>query len=1335
MEIEQVPFKAKNNIAFNPFSEPVVDKVIYTTPSQLEVWTACKIGGENASRAYNESVTLILKGDLQKKALESALLKLMQRHESLKAVFSTDGRYMSIFKSLNLIPGYQDFSHFSVVDKEIALKDYLLKEAQYVFNLVRGPLFKVSIIKMEGAEHHLVFTAHHIICDGWSTGIILEELGNLYSAIVENKEPSLPKAELFSEYADYQQTFTNSASYKKTESFWLQQYSDTIPQVSLPTDFPRPQLRTFKSNRQDFLLDSELLDSVKKIGIKASCSLVTTIVAAFEVFLYHQTGQDDLVLGLPSSNQSFTGRTQLIGHCVNLLPLRTKLSAKTTFNDYLKKRKSDLFDAYEHQSLSFGQLLQKLPIARDASRVPLVPVMFNIDMGMTSQVSFSELTFELKTNPREFEAFDLFLNASGTNDSLLLEWSYNTSLFKASTIKEMMDGFIEILNRVVQNPNSSIGSIIKADETPYQKLNNTQVQYPDLTLNQLLANQAQLTPQKTAIEFNDSQISYENLQKQVNATANQLIELGVCPRDLVAVSLPRSEKLIIILMAIMQSGAAYLPLDPSYPANRLAYMLEDSEANFFISDKGMLGKVITKAKIILLEDLFSKIHIYPTVAPNIINDNNSLSYILYTSGSTGKPKGVPITHKNLVNFLYSMSKKPGIHKTDRLLSITTISFDIAGLELFLPLLKGATLVLTNDETVKDTRILLEVLKKKAISILQATPTTWQMLLDSGWGEKLPIKALSGGEALSASLAKKVLQKTDELWNMYGPTETTIWSAVKKIIPEDKSITIGKPIANTKIYIINEQGLLVAPGSVGEIAIGGDGVAMGYWKRPDLTKSKFVVNDFVAASKEKLYLTGDLGKLNSKGEIQCLGRKDQQVKIRGHRIELEEIEEVLNAINEIQSAVVLVKESHLTACVVLNKNISQKDYIFNNWNEVLAKQLPSHMIPQEYNVLEEFPTTLNGKIDRNLLSIKTLKKEKTSFKTKITSKSEELVASIWKNSLKINSINVNDNFFELGGHSMVAIKVMVELEKLTGKRLPLSALLEYPSVGQLASLLDNKNPSFKWKSLVPMKPKGSKPPLFIVHGANYNVLVFEKLAQCLDADQPVYGLQAKGIDGTDKPDGTVEEMAANFISEITTIYPNGPYSLAGFSFGGIIAFEMLRQFKAQGKKVKILALFDSYVYPNYYYPKPFKKKLMYKAYTLGQLTFVLLNMFSNKKNFVRRVGLLKTMFNGLYLKLKYGKEKQIKIQFNRSTNIDKIHSLAFMKYTIEPQDIIVDLFRASENVYFAHDFKFLGWKNIAKKGIRKHLVTGNHNDMFLSPNVEKFANLLQKTLDKCDSNLS
>ncbi|WP_047245795.1 non-ribosomal peptide synthetase [Maribacter thermophilus] len=1317
-------------VAFNPFVGPAIEKIIPIVQAQAEVWIACKLGGEDANRAYNESVSLILKGHLNKAGLEDAIQKLVQRHEALRSTFSRDGRFMTVFEELPITPVYKDFSQLDEAEKNRSIKGYLSEDAHYIFDLVEGPLFKIGLLKLSELEHQLVLTAHHIICDGWSTGIMLEEIGSFYSAYTSGKTPDVPEPEMYSSYAEEEQEFIQSKDYIATEQYWLKQYEKSVPTVTLPTDFPRPQLRTFKSNRLDFAIDSDLVADLKKVGIKSGASFVVTLMAAFEVFLYRQTGQDDLVLGLPAAGQSLSGKTQLIGHCVNLLPLRTKIAANIPFNEYLKTRKIALFDAYEHQQFSFGQLLQKLAIARDPSRVPLVPIMFNIDMGMANAVSFDGLDYKLKSNPRAFEAFELFLNATGTEDELILEWAYNSALFSSSTIEQMMVSFKEVLHGIVANPSIEIGNIVKIDTKPYAELNNTVVSYPQLALHELLAEQAQNTPLKQAIKFGDSNISYENLEKQGHQLAHYFIEQGVAPGDYIAVSLPRSIELVVTLIAIMECGAAYLPLDPNYPSKRLEYMLEDSEAKYLITTKNLSSSLKSNSKTLLLEDIFKGLSKYPNASPNIKVDNSEVVYLLYTSGSTGKPKGVPVTHKNLVNFLFSMLQEPGIKETDKLLSITTISFDIAGLELFVPLLKGASLVLTDEETARDSRLLLEVMEDESITMMQATPTTWQMLLDAGWKKPLPIKALCGGEALPIVLAKNILERVDELWNMYGPTETTVWSAVKQISKSDDLITVGKPIANTQIYIVNEHNQLVEPGKTGELCIAGDGVAKGYWKRQDLTAEKFTKNPFESDLGPILYHTGDLAKLLPSGEVQCLGRIDQQIKIRGHRIELGEIEQALDSLDGVQSSVVLLNGDNLVANLIPAHIGDTSTEQINSWKETLREQLPPHMVPQQFNLVQEFPTTLNGKIDRKeLLSLLSKKNTATSFVDPST-KSEKIIASIWQECLGIDKINVNSDFFELGGHSLIAVRVMTQLEKETGNRLPLVALLKNPTVKKLAAYMDSE--FITWDSLVPLKPEGNKPPLYIVHGAHHNVFIFNDLAKQLDDDQPVYALQPKGLNGVSEPHDSIDEMAAHYVSEIIASNPEGPYALAGFSLGGIVAFEMARQLREQGKEVKILALFDSYVFPYYYYKNPFKKKVVSFLYLLGRVTFIFLNMFSSAKNFKRRVQLIKLHVSGLFLRMKIGKEKQHEMQHNRSLKMDTMHNQATDRYTIVPQDMVVDLFRAKQDIYFAHDYNLLGWKNIAKKGIRKHMVPGNHIDMFSSPNVEVFANSLQDVLDNYDT---
>ncbi len=1316
----------QNKVLFNPFSGPAIEKLIPIIQSQAEVWIACTLGGEDANRAYNESVSLILKGNLNREALTEAIKKLVKRHEALRSTFSPDGRHMIVFKEVSIEPVYKDLTQLDATDKSKAVSDYLSGDAHYIFDIVKGPLLKVGLLQLSDLEHQLVLTAHHIICDGWSTGIILEELGSFYSAHILGITPEVPQPESFSSFAQEELEFIGSEEYLNTQNYWLKQYESSVPTVTIPTDFPRPQLRTFKSNRLDFEFDYTLASQLKKVGIQSGTSFVTTLMAAFEVFLYFQTGQDDLVLGLPAAGQSLSGKTQLVGHCVNLLPLRSKIDSNIPFNDYLKQRKTAVFDAYEYQRYSFGQLIQKLNIARDPSRVPLVPIIFNIDMGMSKAVSFNGLSFKLKSNPRAFEAFEIFLNITGSEDEIILEWSYNSNLFKPETIQQMMASFVEMIETIVANPSVEIGDVLKVDASAYSTLNNTKISYPQLPLHELLFKQAQTNPLKKALKFKDSEISYGDLEKQVHQVAHYLKSKGVVNGDYVAVSLPRSIELIATLIAIMECGCAFLPLDPSYPGKRLEFMLEDSGAKFLITTKTFSSALQSTTSVLLLEDIFSELPKYPTTPLSENIDFQNAVYLLYTSGSTGKPKGVPITHHNLVNLLYGVLEKPGIKETDVLISITTISFDIAMAELFAPLLVGAKLILTTEETAKDTRLLLNMMKDEAITFMQATPATWQMLLYSGWEKPLPIRVISTGEALPIVLAKSILDRVDELWNMYGPTETTIWSAIKQISKTDDLITIGQPMANTQLYIVDEQLRLVQPGNSGELCIAGDGVAKGYWKREDLTAEKFIKNPFETNSGTFLYRTGDLAKLLPSGDVQCLGRIDQQVKIRGHRIELGEIEKVLDALDGIHSSVVLLHEDALIATVITSNTDYQNVNQVNNWKDLLKAQLPAHMMPQQFILVKEFPKTLSGKIDRKALLQFLPNKTVNHTFTEPSTPSEKIIAAIWQDCLGIDKIDVMSDFFELGGHSVVGVQVMARIEKETGNRLPLVALLKHPTVKQLAAYMDKE--FIIWDSLVPLKPEGTKPPLYLVHGANHNVLNFNELAHKLDKDQPVYGLQSRGLNGVTEPHDSIHQMAADYISEIVASNPTGPYSLGGFSYGGIVAYEMARQLIAQGKEVRIMAQFDTYVFPPYYYTNPIIKKMLMTLYLIGKIGYLSFDMFSSKKHFIRRKELLKIQISGWFLRLKHGKEKQYEMQFNVPYKMHQNHEAATAAYTIEPQDIVIDLFRAQEEVNFVHDYDLLGWKKMGQRGIRKHTVPGNHVDMFEKPNVDILAEKLQYVLD-------
>ncbi|WP_348799929.1 non-ribosomal peptide synthetase [Flavobacterium adhaerens] len=1310
----QMQTEVENDIPHNPFS-PEIERVILTTSSQQEIWSDCIFGGSDANKAYNLSVSIKFKGNLIVDTFELAVKTLVQRHEGLRATFSPDGRFMCIYNQFDFGISYNNFSNLSSNDREHYTAALIREEVNELFDIVNGPLFRVNILKVDHLEYIVTLTIHHIIGDGLSIDVILEELGTLYSAYHQNTKPLLPTPELFSEYAEKINTLADSNDYKTLENFWIDIYKESVPKIDLPLDFERPSLRTYNSDRLDFPLDDAIVTELKNIGVTTGSSLVTTLLAAFEIFLYKTTGQNDLVVGFPSSGNSLYGMRQLIGDCVNLLPLRSKIDPEISFKEYLKLRNTQLFDAYEHQQVSFGHLLKNFAIARDPSRIPLVPVILTVDLARTieNEFSYTGLTHEFNANPRAFGTFEIQLHIFRAKSGPEFQWSYNTTLFKPETIQLMMTSFEDIINKIISDSDSPILNLIGSNYLEdYTALNSTSMAYPDVTLTDLFKKQVEATPDKIALEFHDTKTTYQDVSTKVNQLAHYLKAQGIQSGDFIAVSYSRSPELLYTLLAIMQCGAAYLPLDPEYPKERLEFMLVDSGAKILLTSKKSNGTLPSWPQTLFIEDAMILLNQYPTVPlSSAVNPSNN-AYILYTSGSTGNPKGVPITHKSLVNFLWSMAKEPGIDQNDRLLSITTISFDIAGLELYLPLIKGATLIIADHETARDGRLLLDLLKNKNINFLQATPTTWSMLLDSGWTQKLPIKALCGGEAMPVDLAKELLDKCDTLWNVYGPTETTIWSSIKQIQNNTQLITIGKPIGNTQIYLLNELGQLVAPGNIGEIAIGGDGVANGYWKRPELTSEKFIQNKFSINTNDILYRTGDLGKLLPNNEIECLGRVDQQVKIRGHRIEPGEIEQALILLDGIKYAIVLADQNFLIAHIVPDTTIQNIENQKNLWRETLSLQLPPHLVPHTFNIIDKIPTTLNGKIDRKALS-----QYKTNIEQKYTSprtKEEKLVAAIWKESLKIESIDIFSDFFEMGGHSIMAVKVMTDIEKQTGKRIPLSSLFKYSTIEKFSKLIST-NKEINSDCLVPLKSNGNKTPLFIIHGAGLNVLNFVNLSKYFDDDQPIYGIQ-----GTAKEYGnwykSIEEMAAHYVEAIIKLLPNGPYALAGFSFGGIVVFEMTKQLKELGKEVSLTALLDTSVDSSYYYQTHLQKKLIRSK-----------DMLLSWKTFKMRINEKKYILNR-FLKNNNNVTEPEELALKQIIETDGMVKKIIDRYQLRPQNFKIDLFRSKDDLNHKLDPTYLGWKKAALEGIAIHNIPGNHYDIVAPPNDIILAGMLQEILD-------
>ncbi|GGH00484.1 amino acid adenylation domain-containing protein [Mucilaginibacter phyllosphaerae] len=872
-------------------------------------------------------------------------------------------------------------------------------------------------------------------------------------------------------------------------------------------------------------------------------------------------------------------------------------------------------------------------------------------------------------------------------------------------------------------------------------LNNTQADYPrNIALHHLIAKKAGEMPDKIAIKFGQRTLSFKTVNDAASKLARHLLSFDIKTGDIIGLAVDRSPEMIISLLAILKTGAAYIPLDPEYPKDRIEFMLEDSAAKILITSNKYKGHFTSNATEVLLEDAWDKINGYPAEEPDTEVTGQDLAYVLFTSGSTGKPKGVQIKHHNLVNFLLSMAKTPGMTADDKLLAVTTISFDIAGLELFLPLLTGAQIVLTDTITAKDGRALLELAVNEQISIMQATPYTWRMMLEIGWDQKLPLKVLCGGEALPKDLINKLTARCSELWNMYGPTETTVWSTVKHI-KNDTDITIGKPIDNTQVYILNEQLAEVETGAIGEIFIGGDGVALGYLNRPELTSERFVDNKITGVAGDKIYRTGDLGKITPTGEIQCLGRIDHQVKVRGYRIELEEIEHALSWQENVKEAVVVAREDRpgdprLVGYIVLSSGetkVADFNAFTEAWQRALLGQLPEYMVPDDFVLMDAIPITPNGKIDRKALPApdysQITRTENNEYVAPRTA-NEKLVAGIWQEMMGLENIGIYDNFFQLGGRSLVAVRIMACLEQETGKRLPLATLFEHSTVEKLAARLELNAEAISWESLVPIKPKGSKMPLYIVHGAGLNVLLFNALAMNMDEEQPVYGLQAKGLNGIDEPLDVMEEIAANYVEEIINHDPVGPYAVAGYSLGGMIAYEMAKQMLAMGKDVKMLAMFDTYADQTQKYDSLLKRIVKNGWLLIKQVAYTPVLFVQDPKRTIeyksREVG---RRIQKVFKKVFPDKVKKKEGALAYTDDINERSHAAQKNYLLTPVNITLELFRAQKKTFYMDDFKLLGWKPYALKGVNVHDIPGEHNTIFAPPNDKQFAKVLQQCLDR------
>jgi len=1039
-------------VEFDPFASGELDRTAPATEEQEEIWAAVQVGGEPANLAYNESVSLRMKGRLDRSALERALGRVLERHEALRATFTADGSTLCIAAQASVAFASEDLSNLP----DAALQDRILAARRQAvttpFDLTRGPLLRAELLRLEAELHELVVTAHHIVCDGWSTGVVLPELGALYSEEATGRAAALPEPAKFSDYVLSQRERAGTAEAAEDDAYWLEQYAGEVPLLELPTDRPRPADRSFEAARTDHRLSPALVRGLRQVAKTAGTSLVATLLASFEVFLMRITGQRAFAVGMPAAGQATAGELGLVGHCVHTLPIRAELDPEHSFVEHLQRVKARLLDAFDHQQFTFGTLLKRLSLPRDASRVPLIPVLFNLDKSIEG-LSFAGLEVDYVSNPRAYESFELFVNATQSGDDIVLETTYNENLFDAATVGMRLRELDTLLESIVRDPARKLGDLALLPDAERQKLaewNRTEMPRPAAqTVAALVQAQVEKAPDAPAVSDESTTLSYRELDARSNRLARQLQALGVRPDDRVGICLDRSVDLVVAVLAVLKASASYVPLDPDFPAARLAFIAEDARLTAIIAESAVeesLPRV--EAPVLWLDRDASALAEQSADAIVRRDEPSRLAYVLHTSGSTGKPKGVEVPNDAVVNFLVSMAREPGLTADDVLVAVTTLSFDIAGLELLLPLSVGARVVIVSRDVAVDGSKLCAVLERYGATVMQATPSTWRVLLEAGFRGARNFRALVGGEAFPPDLAQLLLERAGEVWNMYGPTETTIWSTCKRILDAAGPISIGRPIANTRLYVLDERQKLVPIGVPGELYIGGAGVARGYRDRPELTAERFVANPFEPGG--RLYRTGDLVRWTPDGELVFLRRVDSQVKLRGYRVELGEIETVLGSDARVRECAAVVREDRpgdqrLVAYVAADPAARPE---IGELRARLEQALPGYMVPGHIVLVDALPRTPNQKLDRRALPAPDAADASSEYAAPRTDV-EQTLARHWAKLLGLPRVGVNDDFFALGGHSMLAIRMLARVRDELGVDIGLRRLFRAPSVAGLA----------------------------------------------------------------------------------------------------------------------------------------------------------------------------------------------------------------------------------------------------------------------------------------------
>jgi amino acid adenylation domain-containing protein len=1290
---------------------------------------------EPATPTYTIAVRRRVPGPLDLDALSRALSELVRRHESLRTTFVTRNGEprQQIAPPEPVVPEIIDLEGTSVADRERAVQDAVGEHVRRPFSLTRGPLFRPAVIRLAPDEHELLLSIHHIVADGWSLGVIARELYVLYEANATGTPAQLAEVPIqYADFAIWQRQWLAGDVLDSLRSYWRMQLAGLPAPLELQTDYPRPRVPASEGVSHDFELPIALADSLRHLGRAAGATLFMTLLAGFKALLARHTGAEDIVLGTPVANRNHLELESIVGFFANTLVLRTDLSGDPTFREILSRVREVSLGAYAHQDMPFEKLVEELKPDRKLGRNPLFATSFVFQSG----VGGVALDFVTVGSPFDLT---LFVREAGEG-ALSATIEYRRDLFQPETIARLAGHYRRLLEGAVAHPDQRLSALPLVDEAELRRMlvewNATATDYPrERSIHGLFEDQAEATPDAVAVASEAATLTYRELDRRANRLAHHLRSLGVGPECPVGLWMERSIEMIVAILAILKAGGAYAPIDLMAPPDRIAFMLRDARIDVLLTQERMLARLPAHGgRSLCLDADWQAIVAQPDTRLGDEATGDSLAYIMYTSGSTGEPKGVAVTHRNVVR-LVRATDYAHLGPDEVILQLAPLSFDASTFEIWGALLNGGRLVVPPPGviSVDDLGALLE---GQGVTTLWLTAGLFHQVVDQRIEVLRPLRQLlAGGDVLSVPHVRRVLAALPgcRLVNGYGPTEGTTFSCCYAITGEaglQRSVPIGGPIANTRVYVLDDHGQPVPIGVPGELWIAGDGLARDYVDRPELTAERFVVRRLPDTIEERLYRSGDVVRWRGDGTLEFLGRRDNQVKLRGFRVELGEVEGILAQLPRVRDVAVVVRpgpdgDKRLVAYMVSDDPLAPREL-----REHLRSKLPEYMVPSAFSRVERLPLTPNGKVDRARLPEPEDGRESSATIVRPANNVERQLLGIWEEMLGVSGIDTRDNFFDLGGHSLLALRMFVRLEQVLRIRLPIATLFEAPTIEGLAAVIQQGGRAGQWRSLVAIQSNGTRAPIFGVPGVGGNVLCYSDIARFMAPEQPFYGLQSRGLDGTEEPLTRIEDIAAAFIQELREVQPEGPYYLAGMCMGGIVVYEIAQQLRAAGQEIGLLVLLETWP------PVGSWARLLRPG---ARVLAVMRLIRGRLRLYAETLGRLDTRHRMKYLlgRLKMVGEMLAKRDVFRGDRsefyqdvVNQANLIAYQQYKPRPYTGRVVFFRAEGRRVSAHQDRRLAWHQLISGDLEIQTVPGDDSGLMLAePHVQVLARELKLRIER------